>query len=110
MWAGPIQFSRMIDVGGAVGQLRYQAGWATKIQGETNEISAPGEWLELRCCASRSGVVGQIVPWNFPLAMACGKLGRRWPRGARCAQAGRADAAVDDHPRRAGTRGGFPRA
>jgi acyl-CoA reductase-like NAD-dependent aldehyde dehydrogenase len=37
----PIQFSRMIDVGGAVGQLRYQAGWATKIQGETNEISAP---------------------------------------------------------------------
>src|SRR6478609_10143649 len=29
----PIQFSRMIDVGGAVGQLRYQAGWATKIQG-----------------------------------------------------------------------------
>ena len=41
----PIQFSRMADVGGAIGQLRYQAGWATKIQGETNEISAPGEWL-----------------------------------------------------------------
>src|SRR5690606_28917540 len=41
----PIQFSRMIDVGGAVGQLRYNAGWASKIAGETVEISAPGEWL-----------------------------------------------------------------
>ena len=70
----PIQFSRMIDVGGAVGQLRYQAGWATKIQGETNEISAPGEWLSY-VLREPVGVVGQIVPWNFPLAMACGKLG-----------------------------------
>ena len=70
----PIQFSRMIDVGGAVGQLRYQAGWASKIQGETNEISAPGEWLNY-VLREPVGVVGQIVPWNFPLAMACGKLG-----------------------------------
>ncbi|HEU4650172.1 MAG TPA: aldehyde dehydrogenase family protein [Croceibacterium sp.] len=70
----PIQFSRMIDVGGAVGQLRYQAGWATKIQGETNEISAPGEWLSY-VLREPVGVVGQIVPWNFPLAMACGTLG-----------------------------------
>src|SRR5690606_36943104 len=30
----PIQFSRMADVGGAIGQLRYQAGWATKLAGE----------------------------------------------------------------------------
>ena len=66
----PIQFSRMIDVGGAVGQLRYQAGWATKIQGETNEISAPGEWLSY-VLREPVGVVGQIVPWNFPLAMRC---------------------------------------
>jgi hypothetical protein len=50
----PIQFSRMIDVGGAVGQLRYQAGWATKIQGETNEISRPANG-STTCCASRSG-------------------------------------------------------
>jgi len=70
----PIQFSRMVDVGGAVGQLRYQAGWASKIMGETNEISAPGEWLSY-VLREPVGVVGQIVPWNFPLAMACGKLG-----------------------------------
>lgn len=70
----PIQFSRMADVGGAIGQLRYQAGWATKIQGETNEISAPGEWLNY-VLREPVGVVGQIVPWNFPLAMAAAKLG-----------------------------------
>jgi len=70
----PIQFSRMMDVGGAISQLRYQAGWATKLQGETNEISAPGEWLSY-VLREPVGVAGQIVPWNFPLAMACGKLG-----------------------------------
>ena len=70
----PIQFSRMADVGGAIGQLRYQAGWATKLAGETNEISAPGEWLSYTL-REPVGVCGQIVPWNFPLAMACGKLG-----------------------------------
>ncbi len=70
----PIQFSRIADVGGAIGQLRYQAGWATKIQGETNEISAPGEWLSY-VLREPVGVVGQIVPWNFPLAMAAAKLG-----------------------------------
>ena len=70
----PIQFSRMADVGGAVSQLRYQAGWATKLQGETNEISAPGEWLSY-VLREPVGVCAQIVPWNFPLAMACGKLG-----------------------------------
>ncbi len=70
----PIQFSRMADVGGAVGQLRYQAGWATKLQGETNEISAPGEWLNY-VLREPVGVVAQIVPWNFPLAMAAAKIG-----------------------------------
>src|SRR5690606_26678474 len=70
----PIQFSRMADVGGAISQLRYQAGWATKLTGETNEISAPGEWLSYTL-REPVGVCGQIVPWNFPLAMACGKLG-----------------------------------
>ena len=69
----PIQFSRMIDVAGAVGQLRYNAGWATKIYGETAEISAPGEWLSY-VLREPGGVCAQIVPWNFPLVMAMGKL------------------------------------
>ncbi|RKF19394.1 aldehyde dehydrogenase family protein [Altericroceibacterium spongiae] len=69
----PIQFSRMIDVGGSVGQLRYNAGWATKITGETHEVSAPGEWLSY-VLREPIGVCAQIVPWNFPLVMAVGKL------------------------------------
>jgi len=69
----PIQFSRMIDVNGAVGQIRYNAGWATKIAGETAEISAPGEWLAY-VLREPVGVCAQIVPWNFPLVMAVGKL------------------------------------
>ena len=69
----PIQFSRMIDVAGAAGQLRYNAGWATKIYGETAEISAPGEWLSY-VLREPVGVCAQIVPWNFPLVMAMGKL------------------------------------
>ena len=70
----PIQFSRFADVGGAVGQLRYQAGWATKLAGETLELSAPGEWLSY-VLREPVGVCAQIVPWNFPLAMAAAKIG-----------------------------------
>jgi len=69
----PIQFSRFADVGGAIGQLRYNAGWATKLQGDTNELSAPGEWLSY-VLREPVGVAAQIVPWNFPLAMAAAKI------------------------------------
>ena len=69
----PIQFSRFADVGGAISQLRYNAGWATKLQGDTNEISAPGEWLSY-VLREPVGVCAQIVPWNFPLAMAAAKI------------------------------------
>lgn len=69
----PIAFSRMADVGGAISQARYHAGWATKLYGETTELSAPGEWLSYTL-REAVGVCGQIVPWNFPLAMAVGKI------------------------------------
>lgn len=69
----PVQFSRMLDVGGAIDQLRYHAGWASKIAGETSEISAPGEWLSY-VLREPVGVAAQIVPWNFPLVMAVGKI------------------------------------
>jgi len=69
----PIAFSRMADVGGAISQARYHAGWATKLSGQTGEISAPGEWLNYTL-REPVGVCGQIVPWNFPLAMAMGKI------------------------------------
>ncbi len=52
--------------------LRYFAGWATKLEGATLPISVPGHvaWT-LR---EPVGVVGQIIPWNFPLLMAAWKL------------------------------------
>ena len=74
--------------------LRYMAGWATKINGETITVSAPGNW-HAYTLREPVGVVGQIMPWNFPLVMAAWKIGA----GARRrlhdrAEAGRTDAAV----------------
>ncbi|RJF92293.1 aldehyde dehydrogenase family protein [Noviherbaspirillum saxi] len=65
--------ARVIDVAAAVECLRYHAGWATKLRGETIALSLPGDW---HAYTSREpvGVVGQIVPWNFPLLMAVGKI------------------------------------
>lgn len=68
----PITLARRF-VAGAVESIRYNAGWASKINGSTHDLSAPGEWhaYSLR---EAIGVVGQIVPWNVPLAMAVGKI------------------------------------
>lgn len=62
-----------VDVAGSIELLRYMAGWATKIEGSTREVSAPGSnFLFTRKKAI--GVVGAIVPWNWPLNMAIWKL------------------------------------
>jgi phenylacetaldehyde dehydrogenase len=69
----PVSVARVADVPLTVDTFRYMAGWATKITGRTTDISMPGEWLTY----SRKepvGVVGQIIPWNFPLLMAAWKL------------------------------------
>ncbi len=69
----PFRMARMVAAFGAADSLRYHAGWATKIGGETVNLSAPGEW-HAYTLREPVGVVGQIVPWNFPLAMAVGKI------------------------------------
>jgi phenylacetaldehyde dehydrogenase len=69
----PLRFARMMDVGGAAECLRYNAGWATKLFGETLNLSFPGQW-QAYTLREPVGVVAQIVPWNFPLAMAVGKV------------------------------------
>lgn len=58
---------------GVAEMVRYFAGWTSKLNGETVKISLPGEW---HAFTSRTpiGVVGQIIPWNFPLSMAIWKL------------------------------------
>jgi phenylacetaldehyde dehydrogenase len=68
----PISISRVADVPLAADLFRYMAGWATKIEGSTIPIAGPYHAYTRR---EPIGVVGQIIPWNFPLLMAAWKLG-----------------------------------
>jgi phenylacetaldehyde dehydrogenase len=71
----PLTIARVADVPISVDQLRYYAGWATKIEGNTIPISAHGGQFLAYTLREPVGVVGQIIPWNFPLVMATLKLG-----------------------------------
>ncbi|HEX8816835.1 MAG TPA: aldehyde dehydrogenase family protein [Terriglobales bacterium] len=74
----PVKVARAADVPLAVDLFRYMAGWATKIEGNTISLSVPYT-PDTRYFAytlrEPVGVVGQIIPWNFPLLMAAWKLG-----------------------------------
>ncbi|WP_446745294.1 aldehyde dehydrogenase family protein [Silvibacterium acidisoli] len=70
----PLSVARVADVPLAIDLFRYMAGWATKITGNTFPISFPGDFLSYTL-REPIGVVGQIIPWNFPLLMAAWKLG-----------------------------------
>ena len=63
--------SRQIDVPEVINVLRYYAGWADKIQGETIPVAGPVFAYTRR---EPLGVVGAIVPWNFPLLLAIWKV------------------------------------
>ncbi len=74
----PLKVARVADVPLAVDLFRYMAGWATKIEGTTIPISVPytpGAKYLAYTLREPVGVVGQIIPWNFPLLMAAWKLG-----------------------------------
>ena len=79
-------FARIVDVAGTVDFFRYMAGWATKIEGKTLDVSLgmPGEEYQAYTLRQPVGVVGQIVPWNFPLAMATWKLAPALATGCTC--------------------------
>ena len=68
----PLSVARVADVPLAVDLFHYMAGWATKIEGNTIPFS-PRFFAYTR--REPVGVVGQIIPWNFPLLMAAWKLG-----------------------------------
>src|SRR5881392_3304329 len=68
----PIFESRYVDIPMVIDVLRYYAGWATKIHGETINTFENSFTYTLR---EPVGVVGLIVPWNFPLLIASWKLG-----------------------------------
>jgi len=65
------------EIRGAANTFRYYAGWATKLEGETLDISlrqAPGKQNFAFTKKEPLGVVAAIVPWNFPLSIAAWKL------------------------------------
>ena len=67
----PLNESMNIDLPLTIACYRYYAGWADKIQGKTIPLNGPF------FCYTRHepiGVVGQIIPWNFPLLMQAWKL------------------------------------
>src|SRR3974390_2417919 len=74
----PLTVAKAADVPLAVDLFRYMAGWATKIEGNTIPLSVPytpGAKYLAYTLREPVGVVGQIIPWNFPLLMAAWKLG-----------------------------------
>jgi phenylacetaldehyde dehydrogenase len=74
----PIAVARGADVPLAVDLFRYMGGWASKIEGNTLSLSVPytpGVRYHAYTLREPVGVVGQIIPWNFPLLMAAWKLG-----------------------------------
>src|SRR5215467_339596 len=68
----PVAVAQAADLPLTIACYRYYAGWADKVQGKTIPIA--GDYF----CYTRHepvGVVGQIIPWNFPLLMQAWKLG-----------------------------------
>jgi phenylacetaldehyde dehydrogenase len=74
----PFAVAQGADVPLAADLFHYMAGWATKIEGSTIDISVPympGANFHSYTLREPIGVVGQIIPWNFPLLMAAWKVG-----------------------------------
>jgi phenylacetaldehyde dehydrogenase len=69
----PISDARGVDLPFSCELLRYMGGWSTKITGQSVPLSAPGDW-HAYTIREPIGVVGQIIPWNFPLMMAVWKI------------------------------------
>ncbi|HEY3279245.1 MAG TPA: aldehyde dehydrogenase family protein [Gemmatimonadales bacterium] len=68
---GKTLFESKIELTMTVNTLRYYAGWADKIVGDTLPVEGPFLTYTLR---EPIGVVGAIVPWNFPLNIASWKI------------------------------------
>jgi len=67
-----VSVASTVDLPASIGHIRYFAGWADKIQGKTVDL---GENFAGHTRIEPYGVVGQIIPWNFPLLMLAWKWG-----------------------------------
>lgn len=65
------QWAKNADVVASIATIRYYAGWADKIHGQTIETDKNKLAYTLH---EPFGVVGQIIPWNFPLLMLSWKI------------------------------------
>jgi phenylacetaldehyde dehydrogenase len=77
----------VVDIPNTRDYFRYMAGWATKLEGATFNTSifaGPGSKFHTYSLREPIGVVAQIIPWNFPLAMAAWKLGPALACGCTC--------------------------
>ncbi|MBI5631680.1 MAG: aldehyde dehydrogenase family protein [Elusimicrobia bacterium] len=73
----PVRESKNGDIPLSVSLLRYFGGWPTKMHGETIPVSVPyfpGARFFHYTTREPVGVVGAIIPWNFPLLMAVERL------------------------------------
>jgi phenylacetaldehyde dehydrogenase len=73
-----VVMARHVDVAFTIDLFRYMAGWATKLEGTTLDVSlplVPDAQFQAWTRREPVGVVGAIVPWNFPLALTAAKLG-----------------------------------
>lgn len=71
----PKGMAAAVDVPGAISQLRFMAGWASKLNGEVIQpYTMPAGAVFGYTLREPVGVAAQIVPWNFPLLMACLKI------------------------------------
>jgi len=75
------------EIAGAANTFRYFAGWATKIEGQTLDVSLkqkPGKQNFAMVKREPLGVVAAIVPWNFPISIAAWKLAPLLAAGCTC--------------------------
>ena len=72
-----IHLARAVEVGASLNYMRYMAGWATKIEGQTLDVSIPmpaGARFNAYTRREPAGVIAGIVPWNFPMMIALWKI------------------------------------
>ncbi len=67
----PIRESRLVELGGAIKTLEYYAGISNQLNGESISVSEAQLTVTLR---EPIGIVGQIIPWNFPLLLSFWKI------------------------------------
>jgi phenylacetaldehyde dehydrogenase len=71
----PVRIAGKIDIPASIEQLRYMAGWASKLAGEVQDPVAMPRGMVFSCVMREPvGVAAQIVPWNYPLLAATTKI------------------------------------